>query len=551
MTFFKNMAALFCFWLSLMGVATAQTVAKNTGPSDPATTCINLARGGPDVARKFAAIMDAPTTILTAVVVPAGGNGNVVQKDWPEHCRVEGQIAPTIGFELRMPTKTWNGKFIMGGCGGPCGMYLTDRTDPALVRNYAVVVTDMGHKGAGWMFADNNLEGMVDFGYRSTHVTSIAAKEIIAAFYGTKASRNYFIGCSTGGRQGLVEAQRFPEDFDGIAAGAPPFKQTGHQPYAMVWPAASNMKDGKPIMDRSKLPMLHKAVLEKCDALDGLADGILQNPAACTFQPTDILCKAGSDTENCLTADEATVVAKIYQGPVNSKGILLHRGQARGSELGWGSAFLGDNGKPGSALDPADTTLHHLAFLPSPGPGYRVSQFDYDRDPPRLAANDAFFYHNNPDLSRLRDNGRKLIFYMGWNDDNFIPPELAIDYFQTVERTMGGPEKTREFARLFMVPGMNHCRGGIGGGEIDWITALENWVEKGQAPEQVIAYHMKDAYPAANGQQRLGRHPLDPSDYDRSRPVYAYPAVAQYKGSGDPTKPESWKKVMPAATTTK
>ncbi len=535
-------AAIFGLLIGLMGAAAAQPVtlaAPLSRPSNLAAACVMLGRSSPEVARRLAAIPDAPTIVFSATVIPAGGNGNPIQKDYPEHCRIEGQIAPTIGFELRLPTQTWNGKFMMGGCGGPCGYFLSDRIDPALVRNYAVVVTDMGHKGQGWMFADNNIQGMIDFGYRSTHVTAVAAKEIINEFYGTRASRNYFNGCSTGGRQGLVEAQRYPDDFDGIVAGAPPWKQTGHQPYASYWPAYANMKDGKPILDRSKLPMLHKAVLAKCDAADGLADGIIQNPLACNFKPSDIACKRGEALGNCLTNEEAAVVAKIYQGPVTSKGILLHRGQAKGSELNW-TAFLGDNGNPGAAYDPIDSTLHHLAFLPSPGPTYRVQQFDFDRDPPRLASNDAFFNHTNPDLGRLKANGGKLILFHGWNDDNGIPPELAIDYYKMVEQTMGGWEQTQDFLRLFMMPAMNHCRGGIGGGEIDWISAIENWVERGSPPEQVIVHHLAGDYIRAGGQMRLGRHPLHAMEYDRSRPVYAYPGIARYRGSGDPALPASW-----------
>ena len=542
MTRNKYFATLLGFaFAAVAGHSGAQPKAAATGPIDPAATCARLARGGQEVAHRFAAILDAPTTILSAVVIPAGGNGNVVQKDYPEHCRVEGMIQSTVGFELRMPTQTWNGKFMMGGCGGPCGLYLNDRIDPALVRNYAVVVTDMGHKGAGWSFANNNVGQMIDFGYRSTHVTAVAAKQLIGEFYGIAASRNYYSGCSTGGRQGLVEAQRFPEDFDGIIAGAPPWKQTGHYPFASHWPARSNMKDGKPILDRSKLPMLHAAVLAKCDAADGLKDGIIQNPPACNFEPGQIQCKPGADPASCLTADEVTVVAKIYQGPVNAKGRVLNRGQAKGSELKW-TELLGNNGVPGATYDPPDTTSHHLAFLPASAPGYRLKDFDYDRDPPRLAANDWMFNHTNPDLSRFKANGGKLILYHGWNDDNWISPQLAIDYYEMAERTMGGPEKMREFMRLFMMPGMDHCRGGVGGGEVDWITALENWVEKGKAPDEVIVHHMAAAYPGADGKLRLGRHPLQPTEYDRRRPVYAYPDIAQYQGSGDPAQPASWKR---------
>ena len=523
----------------------AMVAAAQQGLSDGAARCDALLHGGAEVARKFANLLDAPTTIVSARLVSAGGNGDIVEKDYPEHCRVEGQIAPTVGFLLRMPTRVWNGKFLMGGCGGPCGLYLTDRSDPALVRGYAVVVTDMGHKGSGWMFADNNLAQMVDFGYRATHVTAIAAKAVIAEFYGDRPKRNYFVGCSTGGRQGLVEAQRFPMDFDGIVAGAPPWMQTGHQPYASYWPTLANMKDGKPILDVSKLPLIHEAVLAACDANDGLKDGIIQNPAACNWQPSAMVCHSGADSMSCLTSDEAEVVRKIYQGPVDSTGQRLYRGQARGSEMTW-TNYVGQNGKPGPFWSLTDTTLHHLAFLPAPGPGYSIQQFDFDRDPPRLATNDVLFAHANPDLTKFRDHGSKLIIFHGWNDNNNIPPELAIDYYRLVQATMGGPDTAAQTARLFMLPGAYHCRYGEGGGEVDWLTALENWVEHGAAPEQVLAYHMKhepyDSVPIAGSESRntlIPRHPLNPDSYDRVRPVFAYPGVARYK-SGDPALPSSW-----------
>ena len=497
------------------------------------------------MARRFANLQDAPTTILSARLIPAGGNGDIVEQDYPEHCRVEGQIAPTVGFLLRMPTRSWNGKFLMGGCGGPCGLYLTDRSDPALVRGYAVVVTDMGHKGSGWMFADNNLAQMVDFGYRSTHVTALAAKAVIAEFYGNAARRNYFMGCSTGGRQGMVEAQRFPTDFDGIVAGAPPWMQTGHQPYAAYWPTLANMKDGKPILDVKRLPLIHKAVLQACDANDSLMDGIIQNPAACGWQPTQLICRDGADPATCLTANEAEVVRKIYQGPVNSAGARLYRGQARGSEMTW-TSYVGQDGKAGPFWFSTDTTLHHLAFLPSPGPGYTIQRFDFDRDPARLAANDVLFAHANPDLTKFRDHGGKLLIFHGWNDNNNIPPELAVDYYRLVQGTMGGAAAAAETARLFMLPGAYHCRYGEGGGEVDWLTALENWVENGRAPDYVLAYHMRQepyaSVPVAGSEQRnllIPRHPLSPDSYDRVRPVYAYPGVARYQ-RGDPALAGSW-----------
>jgi len=202
--------------------------------------------------------------------VPAGGTHGAADDDLPEICRVEGVIAPTVGFLVRMPTRNWNGKFMMGGCGGPCGNYLEDRIDPALVRNYAVVNTDMGHKGSGWLFGYNNLQGQVDFAYRATHVTAVVAKEVIKAFHGNAASRNYFNCWSTGGRQAMISAQRFPDDFEGIIAGAPVYDEVGDSPYFLEWNLRVNTAaDGSTILTADKLDVVHDAVLRKCDALGG------------------------------------------------------------------------------------------------------------------------------------------------------------------------------------------------------------------------------------------------------------------------------------------
>lgn len=499
---------------------------------------------------QFANIPDAPTTILSAKLVPKGGNGSQMESDFPEICDVEGQIAPNIGFVLRMPTATWNGKFLMGGCGGPCGQYPLDRYDTALVRNYAVVVTDMGHKGNNWLFNYNNLDAMIDFGYRSTHVTAVAAKDIIADFYGKRAARNYFWGCSTGGRQAMVEAQRFPKDFEGILAGAPVWHQTGNQLYFSLWATRVNVgADGKPILSSAKLPMIHDAVLAACDAIDGLKDGLLQDPRKCAWDPKSIQCK-GAAAPNCLTAAEADVVQKIYDGARNSKGEKLYWGMARGSEDQWAPIWINSDGKFGTALgDPSGKALvmSYRSFYYAPGPGYSLFDFDYDRDPQRLELTEGIYNAQNPDLRKFKRAGGKLILYTGWNDNN-IPPEAAIDYYDTATRTMGGAAATTDFFRLFLMPAVNHCQNGLGGGELDWISALETWVEQGKAPEQVIAYHLtKEEYPrmdrlAGDRSTRYPRHPLDPNLYDRSRPVFAYPDVAKWSGKGDPNQASTWVK---------
>lgn len=495
-------------------------------------------------ATKFANIPDATTTVISNRVIAADK-----AHDAPAYCRVEAQIAPTIGFLLRMPLTGWNGKLLMGGCGGPCGMYLADRTDVALARGYATVSTDMGHKGVGWVFADENLQGEIDFGSRATHLTAVAAKVLVQTFYTQQPKHAYFSGCSTGGRQAMVEAERFPDDFDGIVGGSPPYFETGDTPLFLSWGARVNIDaDGKTILGAEKLPMIHKAVLKACDAQDGAADGILQNPASCHWEPATIACKAGASGDDCLTPAQVAVVQKIYDGATNSKGRKLYFGMARGSELNWAPGFVNTDGKPGTYLagfgGPGNSIMNYAAYFYSQGAQYDAMKFDYDTDPAKLAVIESLYNAQNPDLRAFEEAGGKLILYHGW-DDNQIPPMASVDYYKTATRVTNGPEETRKFFRLFMLPGVGHCRGGVGGGEVDWLTALEDWVEHGKAPDSVLAHRMAvEPYPTdkIGGELvlRFPHYPLAPGSYVSERPVYAYPGVAQWTGTGDPKQADGW-----------
>ncbi|WP_394762673.1 tannase/feruloyl esterase family alpha/beta hydrolase [Phenylobacterium sp.] len=479
-----------------------------------------------DVATHLAQIPDAPTSIVSARIVPS-------ERGLPAYCRVEGQIAPTIGFLMKLPTAAWNGKMMMGGCGGPCGQYLSDRLDPALARRYAVISTDMGHKGIGWAFAYQNLQGQIDFGSRATHLTAVVGKALINTFYAQPAAFAYFNGCSTGGRQAMVEAQRFPDDFNGIIGGAPPYFETGDTPLFLSWGARVNMDSaGKTILDAAKLPMVHRAVMDACDP-QHTQDNFLLNPAACKWEPSALLCKPGQAAGACLSPAEADVIRKIYSGAVNSKGRALYFGMPRGSEMEWAPGFVNFNGLPGNYLSgfggAGNSIMTYGAYFYSPGATYSERDFDYDRDPPRLAVTEALYNAQNPDLRAFKAAGGKLILFHGWND-NQIPVGASIDYYETATRAAGGPEATRSFFRMFLLPGVGHCRGGPGGSEVDWISALEAWVEKGKAPDQVVTNRMK-VDPNATVEIAPGetlilfpRHPLDPSSVISSRVLPAYAA---------------------------
>lgn len=480
------------------------------------------------------ALPDAPSKITSAVIVPAADR-------LPEYCKVEGVVAPNIGFELRLPTTTWNGKFIHSGCGGYCGFIRFDRAIPALARNYAVVASDMGHRGATWLFAYNNIQGEIDFAYRSTHVVTVAAKEIVAVYYGKRAAKNYYTGCSTGGRQGMVEAQRFPFDFDGIIAGAPVWDETGDGTLFVLWNSRANIgPDGKQIMSEKKLAVIHRAVMDKCDAKDGLKDDLLQDPRTCDWQPSEIACPSGQTGDTCLTPAEIDVVNKIYTGATDAKGHPWYFGMQRGSEYTWTPEAIGADGKPGVWVDGPSSFAEEFAttmpFFYDPPVGTPAKTFDFVKDRPRMGLTEIIYNAQNHDLRAFKRAGGKLILFHGWDDDQ-IPPGASVDYWETSTRLMGGTEAMREFARFYTPPGMLHCAGGPGGGELDFLTALENWVENGKAPDEVIAYRLVND---RGGPRPI--HPLDPAQYDRSRPVYPYPDVARYKGRGDSNVAANWER---------
>jgi Tannase and feruloyl esterase len=459
--------------------------------------------------QSFATLSDAPTTISSAVDVPASA-------DLPAHCQVRGFVAPQVRFEVRLP-RNWNGKFLHQGCGGLCGDMQPATCDDALARNYAIAVTDMGHQGQPWQsaWAYNNLPAEIDFAYRATHVVTVAAKAIIAQHYGQLPARSYFRGCSTGGRQGLVEAQRFPGDFDGIIAGAPVLDETGVAGLHLMWSGQANLDaEGKPLLEPVHVELLHAAVLKACDGLDGRPDGILDDPRRCDFDPAALACAGDVPSASCLTTAQQGAVRRIYAGATNSRGEKLFAGgMSRGSEYEWVPNFVGRNGPavfaPGG---PIRELYQYLLFMPDPGPNAAVTTFDFDRDPPRLALMETLYTAQNPDLAAFRARGGKLILYHGW-DDAEIPPALMLRYFDRLQATMGGTKATAEFARLFMLPGVAHCRRGPGADTADWLTHLERWVEEGQAPDAVDTYHL------AKEQNYLGlprpRFPLAAADYDR------------------------------------
>jgi pimeloyl-ACP methyl ester carboxylesterase len=483
----------------------------------------------------FSQVPDAPAQVFATETVQASA-------PLPAYCRVEGYVSPTIGFEIRIPEDSWNGKMLFQGCGGFCGSTASIRQcDDALARGYACVATDLGHKGTplDGKWAYNNPQGEIDFYYRATHATAQAAKAIIAAATGGDISRSYFRGCSTGGRQGLISAQRFPADFDGIIAAAPAGVSPGGGLH-LIWSALANQDDaGNQILTPQKVALLHGAVVAACDAHDGLEDGLITDPRTCTFDPADMQCRRRPG-EDCFTGPEVQVIRKIYQGAVDSSGApLYHAVPMPGSEPNWVPAYVGAGGQKPIYYFFGGDFFRYVAFAEDPGPSWMPEDFDYDRDPPRMGYNRHLNNAASPDLRAFVSRGGKLISYQGWSDQS-VPPLGVVDYLEDVQRFMGGPDAVSEFYRLFMLPGVAHCSGGEGPDRVDALRSLEAWVEDGTAPESLIAYKLKN-------DPGFGSVPhLPPADenIEMSRPVYAYPDVARYV-DGDPNDWQSFQRVAP------
>lgn len=510
-------------------IATALLVLLGFGlasSADAASSCDSLRSAD------FSTLLDAPTRIRSAVADGEGADAR---------CLVEGVIAPEVGFELRLPSAArWNGKFVMLGCGGFCGRTrdVYDVCDAVNARGYACILSDMGHRGTplqgGWAY--NNLQAEIDFGFRATHVTAKAGKAIAAHHYGNLPTRSYFLGCSTGGRQGLVSAQHFPADFDGIVAGAPIIDLTGAT-MQIVWNTRATIDEKKRnILPPEAVDLLHREVMKQCDAADGLADGILQDPRACRVDLSAIACKQGR-ARDCLDAEAVAAAQKLYAGARNSAGEPVGlAGLVPGSEKAWVGPYVGRSGGVGEAYALAAENYRYMGFLPDPGPSWQPEDFDFDRDPARLGLMEAILGGMNPNLKKFKQAGGKIIVYQGWNDV-FVPPLNTIDYAAMVTGAMGGRETTDSFFRLFMVPGMDHCAGGNGASVIDWLTVLEAWVERGQAPDRLTAARL------SRRTDILGLSPIDPTTVTMTRPLFPYPAEARYRGTGDPSNAENFERV--------
>ena len=455
------------------------------------------------------------------------------------HCKVAGVIGPEIRFELLLPEK-WNGKFVMGGGGGFVGSVMnTSLMYGSLQAGYATVGTDSGHQGhpldATW--AHNNLERLVNFGHQAVHRTAVTAKALTNAYYQKNISRSYFTGCSRGGGHALMEAQRYPEDFDGIVAGAPAFNWApglaalATQINQAMYPDPNNLQEA--VVGPKEQELIESSYLAMCDEQDGIKDGILNDPRQCKFDVETLLCK-GKKSDRCLTKEQLAAVKVIYGGPKDSKGKPLFYGFPFGGETapgGWprwltgGLKYQADlaefqGGVDVGDLEPPKVPNAYIGFgngimkyFVYNDPNWTYQNYNYDtlrKDSERVAET---LNATNPDLSAFRKRGGKLIIYSGWSDA--AAPGLAVvGYYEDV---LAHDKTAAEDARLFMMPGVEHCFGGPGPSFVNFLTEIDKWVESGTAPEQIAAYWLDEKF------QPTG-----------SRLLCAYPKVAKYEGKGDP-----------------
>ncbi len=445
--------------------------------------------------------------------------------DTPQHCRVTGTISPEVAFEVNLPDR-WNRRFYMTGNGGLAGDALdgpmnADRTG-ALTNSFVHARTNTGHdarKEPSGSFILSNPQKAIDYAYRAVHVTAETAKAIATDYYAQPITFSYWNSCSNGGRQGLLEAQRFPDDFDGIVANAPWVDQTGFT-IGAIW----NQKAlSEAPVSLEKMKLVADKAMAKCDEVDGLKDGLIDDPRKCSFDPTrDVpACQAGADSADCLTPAQAAAVKKVYTGPV-SNGKPFFPGFMVGSEAvnvgpngaaatGWSNAIVA--AQPGAKPDDfnlAEGVMRYLVLDP-PQPEYDTMKLDYNHAAKTVERWSKLADAKEADLGKFRKSGGKLIMTYGWADQ-ILQPLMGVKYYEEVVAKNG--KDTAEFARLFMVPGMAHCGGGVGPDRNDAVTAVIDWVEKGKAPDQLIASKV------TNGQ------------VVRTRPLCPYPQVARYKGQG-------------------
>ena len=467
-------------------------------------------------------VADAPTHVSDA---------RETQIDGTPMCVVTGYASPQIQFEVRLPMHGWTQRYLQTGCGGLCGsleVRAPQRACPMLQRGeFAMASTDMGHQGQGGTWGASDPQLRVDFAYRGVHVTALVAKALIVRFYGQPPRWSYFSGCSDGGREGLMEVQRYPADFDGVAAGAPAFNFVVQNSFYHAWNARSVAPNGHAVLLASDLPVLHAGALAACDMLDGLNDGIIANPTACHFDPATVECRP-TVLRPCVSHAAAVAAAAIYSGARSSTGDrLVIGGPQPGSELAWDGVFV-----PTSADAPllsamiASDMLRSLGYWRPLASTWTLAQFQFTTATLEgLLPMHGLYDATDPDLSAFARRQGKLLLWHGWSDPH-ISPLNTVAYVQAVTDRLGATT-ARDVLRLFLIPGLYHCGGGEGATSVDVLTPLMQWVEQGHAPDALVATR-GDATAAGRG-----------------RAIFAFPATSALQPGMDAELPTSWRAGRP------
>jgi feruloyl esterase len=465
-------------------------------------------------------------TVESAMPMPADGGT-------PEFCRVMVNVVPEIRIEVALPAR-WNRRFLMTGNGGFAGDSLEQpgritQRSANMGRGFVAAVTNTGHDGRREPLASfaTDRQKLLDYAFRSLHVTAEVGKRIATAYYGVKPTRSYYLGCSTGGRQGLILAQRFPDDFDGIVAGAPVLNFSATMTsFACIAQALA----AAPI-PFAKLSTLSERIYAHCDEKDGLKDGLIDDPRRCGFQPARDLprCTASDDNSKCFTAAQIGALEKIY-GDIQVNGTRHFPGWPVSAEVagddgksGWDNWIIRANGEKTIAYGFAESFFRYMAF-PQKDQGMDFLALDVNKDVPRLEWIHNILDATNPDLTGFRDRNGKLLMYFGWADQS-LNAQMGVDYYEAATQKMG--LKTTDFFRLFMQPGVFHCGGGPGAGSFDPLQVVMDWVEQGKAPDRIT------------GSKIVGGKTL------RTRPLCPYPQTAKYKGSGSIDEADNFRCVTP------
>jgi Tannase and feruloyl esterase len=526
--------------IGLSGSALAAQEPRREPQTQDAQRCAALAElnleavpGGPAVITS-AHVVEVPASGLERWTLAPSGFASSAANGASrilKYCDVTGYVAPQNKFELKLPLPgDWNQKFFFYACGGFCGTVFRDACNLGLARGYASATGNGGHDSAlgfDGVWAANAPELQEDFGWRSNHVVTLVAKAITTQYYAKPIKYSYMAGNSKGGQAVLLEAQRFPEDFDGLMPSAPVYDYTGRSVIAAAW-FAQGISDGHggSVLNAAAAQAVHKSVLEHCGAQAGVEEGLVTDPTSCKWQPEMIACVQGSSGPDCLIAKQVAAVKRLMSPVTNSKGEVLYAyPYIPGTETQW--AGWNYFGAPRAGYPPR---LANLA-LPAQYERYLADEktrdnvdplkFDFDRGPATLARARKIYDAPSFDLRALKARGGKILLWHGLAD-GAIMATSSVGYYEGVSKLMGGRKQTEDFFRLFLVPGVHHGGGGPGLTEFDALTALENWVEKGQAPDKLIAWR------SSNGV------------VERSRPVYAYPVLARYSEKGDPKQVDSF-----------